>query len=51
MNVFQVFDQTKRLFSPILAMTLMSVTSFHLVIQGKVSEIVKHVDLPVRLKY
>ena len=50
-NVFQVSDQTKRQFSPILAMTLMSVTSFHLVIQGKVSEIVKRVELPVRSVY
>ena len=29
----------------------MSVTSFHLVIQGKVSEIVKQVELPVRSLY
>ena len=50
-NVFQVSDQTKRQFSPILAMTLMSVTSFHLVMQGKVSEIVKRVELPVRSVY
>ena len=50
-NVFQVSGQTQRQFSPILAMTLMSVTNFHLVTQGKFSKIVIRVKLPVRSVY
>ena len=48
-NACQVSGRTQTRFSPGLATISMNVSSFHLVMQGKVSKILARVELPVRV--